>query len=95
MTPRKSIETVGQLAGINVLFDPDYTSRVIPVKLNNVTLQQALEIVALESKTFYRVVTPNTIFVAQDTQQSARKSNKAWSRLFFWPISPSPRNCRM
>ena len=59
-------ETIGKLAGINVLFDPDYTSRRIKIELNGVTLEEALQIVALESKTFWRPVTPNTIFVAQD-----------------------------
>ncbi|MGA8493073.1 MAG: tetratricopeptide repeat protein, partial [Terriglobales bacterium] len=59
-------ETVGKLAGINVLFDPDYTSRRIKIELNNVSLEEALEIIALESKTFWRPVTPNTIFVASD-----------------------------
>src|SRR5271165_3981024 len=59
--------TIGQLAGINVLFDPDFAqnaSKVIKVELNGVTLEEALEITALESKTFWRPVTPNTIFVA-------------------------------
>src|SRR6266702_6677029 len=45
--------TIGQLAGINVLFDPDYTPRQIKVELNGVTLEEALEITALESKTFW------------------------------------------
>ena len=34
--------TVGQLAGVNVLFDPDYTPRAINVDLNGVTLEEAL-----------------------------------------------------
>ena len=38
-------ETIGKLAGINVLFDPDYTSRRLPIKLQKVTLQEALDIV--------------------------------------------------
>src|SRR5437660_4930657 len=59
-------ETICKLAGINVVFDPDYTSRQIKVELNNVSLEEALQIVALESKTFWRPVTPNTIFVAAD-----------------------------
>ncbi|HEX4487880.1 MAG TPA: tetratricopeptide repeat protein, partial [Terriglobales bacterium] len=54
-------ETVGKLAGINVLFDPDYTSRRIAIELNGVSLEDALEIISLESKTFWRTVTPNTI----------------------------------
>lgn len=60
--------TIGKLAGINVLFDPDYVSRRISIDLNNVSLYEALEIVALESKTFWRPVTANTIFIAADTK---------------------------
>ena len=59
-------ETVGGLAGINVLVDPDYTSRQIRVDLNSVSLEEALEIIAMESKTFWRPVTPNTVFIASD-----------------------------
>jgi len=66
-------ETIGKLAGINILFDPDYTSRQLTIKLHKVTLQEALDIVALESRTFWRPVTPNTIFVAQDTQAKRRE----------------------
>lgn len=76
-------ETVGKLAGINVLFDPDYTSRRIPAKFTNVSLQQALEIVALESKTFWRVVTPNTIFVAQDTPSKRKEVEQSVIKTFF------------
>src|SRR6202158_6550795 len=57
--------TVGQLAGINVLFDPDYTARVINVALNGVPLEEALEITALESKTFWRAAPPATVFVVR------------------------------
>ncbi len=69
-------ETVGKLAGINVLFDPDYTSRRIKIELNGVSLEDALQIIALESKTFWRPVTPNTIFVAADNP-SKRKEIRA------------------
>jgi len=65
-------ETVGKLAGINVLFDPDYTARKIRIELNGVTLEEALGIIALESKTFWRPVTRNTIFIAQDNPRQAQ-----------------------
>jgi len=45
-------QTIGQLAGINVLFDPDYTSRRIKVEVERVTLEDALEITALSRKPF-------------------------------------------
>src|SRR6202451_11757 len=50
-------ETVGQLAGINVRFAPKHPPRRIRIDLNGVTLQDALQIIALESKTFWRPVT--------------------------------------
>ena len=76
-------ETIGKLAGINVLFDPDYTSRRIRVELNGVTLQEALEITALESKTFWRPVTPNTIFVAADTAAKRKELEQSVIRTFY------------
>ena len=76
-------ETVGKLAGINVLFDPDYTSKRIRVDLNGVTLEEALEITALESKTFWRPVTPNTIFVAGDTPAKRKELEQSVIRTFY------------
>jgi len=76
-------ETIGRLAGVNVLFDPDYTSRRIKVDLNGVTLQEALEITALESKTFWRPVTPNTIFVAADTAAKRKELEQSVIRTFY------------
>jgi general secretion pathway protein D len=76
-------ETIGKLAGINVLFDPDYTSRRLTIKLQKVSLQEALDIVALESRTFWRPVTPNTIFVAQDTQAKRRELEQNVVKTFY------------
>jgi general secretion pathway protein D len=76
-------ETIGKLAGINVLFDPDYTSRRIRIELNNVTLYEALQIVALESKTFFRAVTPNTIFIAADTKNKRTELEQQVIRTFY------------
>ena len=76
-------QTIGQLAGINVLFDPDYTSRRIKVELNGVTLEDALQITALESKTFWRPVTGNTIFVAQDNVAKRKELEQSVLKTFY------------
>src|SRR5271169_747399 len=75
--------TIGQLAGINVLFDPDYTPRQIKVELNGVTLEEALEITALESKTFWRPVTLNTIFVALDNPAKRKELEQSVLKTFY------------
>jgi general secretion pathway protein D len=61
-------EAIGKAAGLNVLFDPDYSSKRIPVDLTNVSLSDALRIVGTISGTFYKVITPNTIFVATNSR---------------------------
>lgn len=76
-------ETIGKIAGINVLFDPDYTSRRLSVDLHDVSLQQALDIVALESRTFWRPVTPNTIFVAADNTGKRRELEQSVIKTFY------------
>src|SRR5580704_6170155 len=76
-------ETVGKLAGVNVLFDPDYTSRRVKIELNNVSLEEALEIIALESKTFWRPVTPNTIFVAADNPAKRKELDQSVIKTFY------------
>jgi len=76
-------ETIGKLAGINVLFDPDYTSRAIKIDLNSVSLEESLQIVALESKTFWRPVTPNTIFVAADNPAKRKDLEQSVIKTFY------------
>ncbi len=61
-------QAVGKAAGLNVLFDPDYTSKRIPVDLTSVSLPDALRIIGTLSGTFWKPVTSNTIFVAQNNR---------------------------
>ena len=84
-------DTVGKLAGINVLFDPDYTSRRVRIELNGVTLNEALEIVALESKTFWRPVTPNTIFVAAETAAKRKEIDQNVIKTFYLSNVSTPQ----
>ena len=76
-------ETVGKAAGINVLFDPDYRSTRIEVDLNNVSLLDALRIVGVMSNTFWRPVTSNTIFVAQNSPSKRRDMDEQAVQTFY------------
>ncbi len=73
----------GKMAGINVLFDPQYASKRIQVDLNNVSLSDALRIVATVSGTFWRPVTRNTIFVAEDTTAKHRELDQQAVETFY------------
>lgn len=76
-------QTIGKLAGVNVLFDPDFNSRPLNVELNEVTLQEALDLVAAESKTFWKPMTRNTIFVAADNPAKRKELEENVIKAFY------------
>jgi general secretion pathway protein D len=61
-------QAIGKVAGLNILFDPDFQSKRIPVDLTSVSLADALRIVGTIGTSFYKPVTSNTIFVAQNNR---------------------------
>ncbi|MFZ0745059.1 MAG: cohesin domain-containing protein [Terracidiphilus sp.] len=76
-------QAVGKAAGVNVLFDPDYIGKRIQVDLNNVSLMDALRIVGTLSNTFWRPVTTNTIFVAQNTRAKRTELEEQAVQTFY------------
>src|SRR6266853_1853446 len=68
-------KTIGKLAGINVLFDLDYRPQRINIELDDVPLREALRMVALESKTFWRPISSKAIFVASETRRKEFEDN--------------------
>jgi len=65
-------ETVAKLAGLSVIFDPDFQTRRITVELSNVTLEDALDVVSLQAKAFWKPLTDNIVIVASDQQQKRK-----------------------
>lgn len=75
-TGKRIYETIAKLAGINVVFDPDYETQGgslrLNVELNSVTLLGALEILAIRTRTFWKPLNANTILVVPDNQSKRR-----------------------
>jgi len=76
-------DTVAKLAGLTVIYDPDLQARRISTELNNVTLEQALDIVSLESKSFWKPITENIIMVIPDQTQKRRDYEEQVLRTFY------------
>ncbi|HTZ34198.1 MAG TPA: type II and III secretion system protein [Methylomirabilota bacterium] len=76
-------DTIGKLAGLTVIYDPDLQARKITTELNNVTLEQALDIVCLESKTFWKPITENIIMIIPDQTQKRRDYDEQVVRTFY------------
>jgi general secretion pathway protein D len=80
---RVVFETIAKLAGLSVIFDPDFTGKRITAELPNVTLEQALDAVSLASKAFWKPVTPSVIFVAPDQPQKRKDLEDEEVRTFY------------
>lgn len=85
-------ETIAKLAGLSVIFDPDFTSRRITAELPNVTLEQALDAVSLESKAFWKPVTPTVIFVAPDQPQKRKDLEDEVVQTFYLSNTLTPQD---
>lgn len=76
-------KTIAKLAGINVLFDQDYKPQKITIELNDVTLREALNVVALQTKTFWQPTSSNTILVAADTTAKRKEMQDTVMKTFY------------
>ncbi len=85
--PRVLWETVGKLAGINVIVDPDYmaqgATRNQSVEFTNSTLDQALDYLAVMTKSFWKPLSANTIFVTQDNTTKRRDYQEMVMKVFY------------
>ncbi len=80
---KRIFETIGKLAGINVIFDPEFQPRRITVELDRATLEQALDVASLMTKSFWKAVTPNTIMVIPDNAAKRRAYEEQIIKTFY------------
>src|SRR5579863_2788482 len=76
-------KTIAKIAGINVLIDPDYKPQKINFELQDINLRQAMEMIAMQSKTFWRPVSSNTILVAADTGTKRKDLEQSVMKTFY------------
>ncbi len=69
---KRVYETLGKLADLNVAFTTDIRPQNISVDLSNIKIEDALRVVAFQTKTFWRPITSNTILVVNDTPTNRR-----------------------
>ena len=79
-------ETVAKVAGINVLWDPEYQPQVrgnIPVEFENSTLDEALDYLAVITKSYWKPLSPNTIFITMDNPNKRRDYEEQVAKVFY------------
>jgi general secretion pathway protein D len=74
---RVVFRTIGKLAGLNVIFDPEFPeNKTISIDLVNVTLRQALRVACVEAKAFWKPVTGNIIIILPDNAGKRRQEEE-------------------
>jgi general secretion pathway protein D len=85
--PRVLFETVAKVAGINLLFDSEYnqqqTLQNVQVDLTRTTLDQALDQIALVTRSFWKPISANTIFVTVDNPTKRREYAEQVVKVFY------------
>lgn len=87
---KRVYETLCKLAGLNVAFTSDFQVQPVSLDLNNVTIENALHILALQTHTFWRVVTSNTILVVPDNPANRRDYQTEVMRTVYLDNSLKP-----
>jgi general secretion pathway protein D len=85
-------ETIAKLAGLSVIFDPEFQQRHISVDLPNVNLEQGLDAVAWASKTFWKPLTSSVIFVAPDNPQKRKDVEDEEVQTFYLSNTLTPQD---
>jgi len=82
--------TLGKIAGLNVLVDPGYKPQKVSVDLTDVPLAEALRMVSIQSGTFWRVLSPNTILVASDSAARRKQFETNVMTTFYLQNAATP-----
>jgi len=83
-------KTIGKIAGLNVLIDPEYKPQKINFELRDVSLREALAMIALQSKTFWRPVSANTIMVSSDNGGKRKELEQNVMMTFYLHNAATP-----
>ena len=89
---RVVFETIAKLAGLCVIFDPDYVSRRVTAELPGVTLEQALDAVSFETKAFWKPLTGTVIEIAPDNPQKRKDIEDEQVATFYVANSLTPQD---
>jgi general secretion pathway protein D len=80
---QKIFESLGRIAGVNVLFDEGFRDKKASVNLTGVTFQEALDRLTFVNRLFYKVVDQNTLIVVPESRQKRVAYDDLLLRTFY------------
>jgi general secretion pathway protein D len=79
----KIFESLGKVAGVNILFDEGFRDKKASVNLTNVSFEEALDRISFVNRLFYKVLDQNTVIVVPDSAANRRKYEDVLVRTFY------------
>ena len=80
---RDVFTALGKIAGVNVVFDPQFRPQAVSIELKNKSFEEALQAVSAATRNFYRVTAQGTVTVIPDTPAKRQEYQEEVVRPFF------------
>jgi general secretion pathway protein D len=80
---RDVFTALGQIANVNVVFDPQFRPQPVSIDLRNLSFEDALQAVATATRSFYRVTAQRTVTIIPDTTAKRQEYEDEVVRPFF------------
>ncbi len=80
---QKILDTLGQMGGVDVLYDPEYRDRQVTVNITGVSFVDALDQITFVNRLFYRVIDSNRIIVVAENPTKRRQYDAVAVRTFY------------
>ena len=81
---QKILESLGRIAGVNVLFDEGFRDKAnTSVNLSGISFQEALDRITFVNRLFYKVLDQNTIIIVPESRQKRTSYDELLLRTFY------------
>jgi general secretion pathway protein D len=80
---QKVLDTLGKLAGVNILYDESFRDKDTEVNLTGVTFEEALDQITFVNRLFYKVVNQNSLMIVPESPQKRRMYDDFVLRTFY------------
>jgi general secretion pathway protein D len=77
------LDALGQLAGINVVYDSDFRDQEFSVSLDNIKFRDALQQILVANRLYYKPLDQSTILVIPDNPQKRRQYDEQVIQTFY------------
>jgi general secretion pathway protein D len=85
--PKVLFDTLAKIAGLNVIYDPEYLTSgpkdKFSVTFSNSTVQEALDYLAILTKSYWKPLSSNAIFITMDNANKRRDYEDEVTRVFY------------